>query len=425
MNNDKYLTISQINKYIKYKLDHDEHLNTVFLRGEISNFKNHTTGHFYFTLKDEGSRLLAVMFKTYASKVNFIPQDGAKVLVRGRISAYEATGNYQIYVEEMQEDGVGNLYLEFEKLKKKLQEQGLFDPVYKKPIPKFPKKIGVITASTGAAIKDIITTINRRYRLAEIILFPCLVQGEYAAPDIVKNIKRANSYDLDVLIVGRGGGSIEDLWAFNEEIVARAIFESNIPIISAVGHEIDFTISDFVSDLRAPTPTAAGELAVPSTLELKQYLKQLDLRFAKDITYLIDKKRKTLSHLKNSYVLKNPMNMYEIKQQKLDILIDKLLYVIKDKVQTRNNYLVQLDNDLKVKIEKILDKKNNKFFNLLSKLEPLNPIRTIKRGYSITKSDNHVVTSVKNLKKDMMLATSLSDGVVTSKIVNVEVYDGE
>ena len=238
--NDKYLTVSQINKYIKYKFDTDSNLKNVYLKGEISNFKSHTTGHLYFTLKDESSRILAVMFRNNASKIDFTPIDGTNVLVIGRISAYEASGNYQIYVEEMIEDGVGNLYKEFEKLKKKLGEKGYFDEKYKKPIPKYPRKIGVITASTGAAIRDIFTTINRRYRLAEVTLLPCLVQGNGAKEDIARNLSLADNMNFDVIILGRGGGSIEDLWAFNEELVADAIFKAKTPIISAVGHEIDF-----------------------------------------------------------------------------------------------------------------------------------------------------------------------------------------
>ena len=244
--NDKYLTVSVINRYIKHRLDTDVNLQTVFIKGEISNFKAHSTGHLYFSIKDETSKINAIMFSKSASKLQFNPTDGTKVLITGRISVYEATGNYQIYVDDMQEDGLGNLYIEFEKLKKKLEQEGLFDSKYKKAIPKYPEKIGVITANTGAAIKDILTTIKRRYPIAQVILFPSLVQGENAAADIVRNINLASNYDLDVLIVGRGGGSIEDLWPFNEECVARAIFDCNIPVISAVGHEIDFTIADFV-----------------------------------------------------------------------------------------------------------------------------------------------------------------------------------
>lgn len=396
--NNKYLTVTQINKYIKYKMDNDSNLNVVYLKGEISNFKNHSSGHLYFTIKDESSRILAVMFRNNAQKINFKPVDGSKVLVVGRISCYEASGNYQIYVEEMLEDGVGNLYLEFERLKKKLGEKGYFDDCYKKQIPKFPKKIGIITAPTGAAIRDIITTINRRYKLVELFIFPSLVQGENAKEDIVKNIELANTYDLDVIILGRGGGSIEDLWAFNEEIVADAVFKSEIPIISAVGHEIDFTISDFVSDLRAPTPTAAAELAVPNTIDLINYIKQLEIRSNKSVLNLLDINKNKITSLLNSYVLKNPRNMYEVKAQKLDNLVDKLNLLIK-----RN-----------------LNDNNNKFINILNKLDALNPINTIKRGYSITKIDDVVITSVSDITNDSIITTDLADGKIISKVMNVE-----
>ena len=396
--NDKYLTVTQINKYIKYKMDNDSNLSVVYLKGEISNFKNHSSGHLYFTIIDESSRILAVMFRGNASKINFKPVDGSKVLVVGRISCYEASGNYQIYVEEMLEDGVGNLYLEFEHLKKKLGDKGYFDDMYKKPIPKFPKRIGIITAPTGAAIRDIITTINRRYKLVELYIFPSLVQGENAKDDIVKNLERANNYNLDLIILGRGGGSIEDLWAFNEEVVADAIFKSNIPIISAVGHEIDFTISDFVSDLRAPTPTAAAELSVPNTIDLINYIKQLEIRASKSMENIIDVKKSRLNSLINSYVLKNPKNMYEIKSQKLDNLVDKLNIYIK-----RN-----------------LNDKNNRFINILNKLDALNPINTIKRGYSITKSKDKVITSINSVGENDIITTDLVDGIITSKVVKVE-----
>lgn len=394
---DKYLTVSRINRYIKYKLDNDENLQTVYLKGEISNFKNHTSGHFYFTLKDETSRIPAVMFRSAASKVNFNPQDGMNVLVTGRISCYEANGNYQIYVEEMLEDGIGNLYVEFEKLKKKLGERGYFDEKHKKPIPKFPKRIGVITASTGAAIRDIITTINRRYRLAEIILIPTLVQGERAGEDIVCSLSKAKELDLDVIILGRGGGSIEDLWAFNEEIVADAIFNMDIPIISAVGHEIDFTISDFVSDLRAPTPTAAAELAVPNTIELINNLNQIKTRLSKSILNKLELNKNKLNALLNSYILKNPKGLYEVKMQKLDNLVDKL------NIYTTN----------------IFESKETKYISLIDKMEALNPIKTLKRGYSITKVDNKVV-DFKKIKKDMIITTEFSEGEVISKVMEVK-----
>ena len=384
--NDKYLTVSQINKYIKYRLDNDDNLKTVYLKGEISNFKNHTSGHLYFTLKDENSRILAVMFRRDASKINFIPKDGSNVLVVGKISLYEASGQYQIYVNEMIEDGIGNLYVEFEKLKKKLGEKGYFDEKYKKEIPKYPKRIGVITASTGAAIRDIITTINRRYTLAEIILFPCLVQGENAKEDIVKNIKLADTYDLDTIILGRGGGSIEDLWAFNEEIVADAIFKANTPIISAVGHEIDFTISDFVSDLRAPTPTAAAELAVPNKEDLKALIMQYKQRISKNIINIL-----------NSYIIKNPETIYEAKMQKVDILTEKLI--------------IYMNN--------ILDNKGYKFTSLLDKMEALSPIKTLKRGYSISKIDNKIIKDIKKIKPGEILETQLQNGNLISEIKEI------
>jgi len=396
--NEKYLTVTQVNKYIKFKFDNDENLNTVFLKGEISNFKYHTTGHMYFTLKDETSRILAIMFRNNASKVNFKPVDGSKVLVVGKISCYEANGNYQIYVEEMLEDGVGNLYLEFEKLKKKLSEKGYFDESLKKPIPKFPRKIGVITATTGAAIRDIITTINRRYNLADLYIFPCLVQGENAKDDIVKKLAIADNYDLDVIILGRGGGSIEDLWGFNEEIVAEQIYKCKTPIISAVGHEIDFTISDFVSDLRAPTPTAAAELAVPNKMDLINYIRQLEIRTIKSIKNNLEIKEKKLSYLENSYILKNPGNIYEAKIQKLDNYIDKLV----------------------ININNIYKSKEYNFAKALNKLDALNPILTIKRGYSITKLNDRVISDIKKLKENDVIVTELNDGYIKSKIINVE-----
>lgn len=416
----EYLTVTQINKYIKYKFDNDENLNLVYLKGEISNFKNHSTGHLYFTIKDESSRILAVMFRNNALKLKFTPVDGSKVLVIGRIGVYEASGNYQIYVEEMMEDGIGNLALEFEKLKKKLSQKGYFNEEYKKPIPKFPKKIGIITATTGAAIRDIITTINRRYRNVELYIFPCLVQGVGAKEDIVRNINIANTFPLDVLIVGRGGGSIEDLWAFNEEIVADAIFKSKIPIISAVGHEIDFTISDFVADLRAPTPTAAAELAVPNTIDLINYINQLSIRRNKSIINIINKKYEKLESLKDSYILKNPQSIYEVKAQKVDNLIEKAILLITKSLTDNKNRLNTLDKEVKTDMTKVLDKKTNKYLNVLSKLETLNPILTIKRGYTITKYNDKSITSIKDINKKDYIKTEVCDGIITSQVIDME-----
>ena len=409
--NKEYLTVSQLTKYIKYKLDNDVNLREVYLKGEISNFKAHTRGHFYFTIKDEGSRINAVMFASSASKVKFEPVDGMKILVTGRISVYEATGGYQIYVNEMMEDGVGNLYVAFEQLKKKLASEGLFDDRYKKPIPKIPERVGVITAPTGAAIRDIISTINRRFPLTEVILLPSLVQGEGAKEDIVRQIKRAENYNLDVLIVGRGGGSIEDLWAFNEEIVARAIFECPIPIISAVGHEIDFTIADFVGDLRAPTPTGAAEIAVPNKTDVINYINQLNLRSRKAMGTILELKKKRLDSIKGHYILNNPLDLYSAKIQKLDYLTESLV----------KNYKVIIDKE-KIKLNNIksrplfsnplvvLDKTKQKYALLLSKLDALSPLKTLERGYGIVKLNDKAITSIKKLKKDDLINIELKDG---------------
>ena len=337
----KYYSITALNKAIKNMFDSKPELNRVYIKGEISNFKHHTRGHFYFTLKDENSRIAAVMFASYASNINFEPEDGMKVLVSGRVTVYEATGGYQIYVDDMQLDGLGNLYLEYEKLKKKLETEGLFDVSYKKPIPKYPKRIGIITAPTGAAIRDILSTIKRRYPICETILFPALVQGTGAKESIVEQITRAQDFDLDVIICGRGGGSIEDLWAFNEEIVARAIFASKIPIISAVGHEIDFTIADFVAYLRAPTPTGAAEMAVPNLVDLRTLIEQYKIRSNENIKNIINYNMKRLDALKSSYVLKNPLVLYEVKEQKLDNFIDRANTKMNKYI---NDYTVRLNN---------------------------------------------------------------------------------
>ena len=297
MNHD-YLTISDINKIIKYTIEENEELRSVYIKGEISNLKYHSRGHLYFSLKDETSKINAVMFNYSKVLKDFNPKDGDSVLVHGRISVYETSGSYQIYVDSMELDGQGNLYVLFEKLKKKLSEEGLFNPEHKQKIKRVPRKIGVITAPTGAAVRDIISTINKRFPMTEIYLFPTLVQGENAAPNIVKMIELANTYDdIDTIILGRGGGSIEDLWAFNEEIVARAIYNSRIPIISGVGHEIDFTISDFVADKRAPTPTGAALMATPDIEEVRRYFKTAKER----INNSIENKLFTLNQLINKY----------------------------------------------------------------------------------------------------------------------------
>ncbi len=443
MKNDKYITVTQLTRYIKFKLEQDNNLEKIYLRGEISNFKAHTRGHFYFTLKDEYSRISAIMFSSSASKLKFVPQDGMKVLVECKIGVYEATGNYQVYVSDMMEDGLGNLYIAFKQLQEKLEKEGLFREDHKKKIPKIPMKIGIITAPTGAAIRDILSTIKRRFPLAETILFPALVQGELAKDDIVKKIKIANTYDLDVIILGRGGGSIEDLWPFNEEIVARAIYDSVIPIISGVGHEIDFTISDFVADLRAPTPTGAAEMAVPSKEDLLVYFNQMNKRNTKAILNIIENDRQILKRYQESYILKNPMSLYEKLEQNFDHLYERLIMVINNTITLNSERLNKLKgsfifknpkmlfidkaynyndliNRLKISINKNIDDNKNRYVNLLSKLEVLNPITTLKRGYTITKVNDKPIKSIKGIKKDMVISSELYDGVLVSKVIDIK-----
>ena len=415
--NDKYITVTQLTRYIKYRIDNDVNLNEVFLKGEISNFKAHSRGHYYFTLKDDGSRINAIMFASSTKKIKFIPSDGMKVLVTDKISVFEANGGYQIYVNDMLEDGVGNLYIAFEQLKKKLEEEGLFDPSIKKKIPKIPRKIGVVTAPTGAAIKDIISTIKRRWPLAEIYLFPTLVQGEDAKEDIVRQIKNSANYDLDTLIVGRGGGSIEDLWAFNEEIVARAIYECQTPVISAVGHEIDFTIADFVADLRAPTPTGAAEMAVPDIRDVRQLLNQMNIRLNKAMINDIKRYRERLTFLRNRPILTNPITIYQNKELAFDGLLERLKYSGKTLIAVKEKELLSVKNSYALKSPfQILDKKANKYLQLVSKLETLSPLLTIKRGYSVTRCGDKVVKSVKDVKKDDLLDIELSDGKIKTKV---------
>jgi exodeoxyribonuclease VII large subunit len=442
MNNDyeqKYMKISDLNNYVKTLFDENAFLRKVYLKGEISNFKNHTRGHLYFTLKDDTSRISAVMFYNNTFGLNFTPEDGMNVLVEGRISCYPAQGTYQIYVDKMEKDGIGNLYIEYEKLKKKLASEGLFDPKYKKPIPKYPKRIGIITASTGAAIRDILSTIKRRYPICETILFPSLVQGASAASEIVKQIKKANEYDLDVIICGRGGGSIEDLWAFNEEIVARAIFASRIPIISAVGHEVDFTIADFVADLRAPTPTGAAEMAVPTKFDIINMLNEKRSRLNTCITNKLNKEKKQVETLKSSYVLKNPLVLYEIKEQKLDGLLETLNKTINLVLQDRKNKLVMLENNYTLKnplaiyepikqeivnyqininneIKNILKNKEHQTELIINTLKLVNPLNILEKGYSLVSKDDKIINSSNDVNINDEIKIKLFKGEVNAVV---------
>lgn len=421
MNQNKYLTVSAITKYLKAKFDADEHLRTVFLKGEISNFKAHTTGHFYFSIKDEVSKINAIMFNMNARKINFVPSEGMKVLVVGHISIYEATGGYQIYVDQMEQDGLGNLYVAFEKLKRDLSKEGLFDPKHKKPIPKFPTRIGIVTAPTGAAIRDILSTIKRRFPICETILFPALVQGENAAMDIANKIDMASRYKIDTLIVGRGGGSIEDLWPFNEEIVVRAIYHSPIPIISAVGHEIDYTISDFVSDLRAPTPTGAAEIAVPNMVDLLKYMDQLKIRLKESILKKVNYNQLYLDSLKNSYVIKTPMIMYENKQQKLDLIHSKLNSIMVYQLESaKKNFEFLRKNRILMHPNELYEPKLVELKQIIEKLELLNPLGVLKRGYTLTYQDNHVIKSIQDVKDEPIEIKFCDGSLIVRRIKKVK-----
>lgn len=382
----KVATVSQINGYVKKILDHNIILNNVWIKGEISNFKHHYSGHMYITLKDEGGVLKAVMFRSAAQTLSFEPSDGMKVLARGRISVYEAGGSYQLYIEEMIPDGVGELYIAYEQLKRQLGEEGLFDEIHKKPIPEFPRKIGVVTASTGAAVRDIINVITRRYPMAEIIIYPAQVQGVGAAQSIVNAIEYFNATEgADTLIVGRGGGSIEDLWAFNEEITARAIFASKIPIISAVGHETDFTIADFAADMRAPTPSAAAEIAVPSAIELRNRSSNCQNRISQNIAKRIESSRLLLKRFK----MRTPKERVEDLNLRLDSLVRQMADSLKMKTMAGRGILAAD----------------------AAKLDALSPLQTLSRGYSIpTKHDGTVIRSVKEVKPGDEFTLRLKDG---------------
>ncbi|MBQ9449405.1 MAG: exodeoxyribonuclease VII large subunit [Acholeplasmatales bacterium] len=395
---EKYLTVTALTKYIKYKFDHDTHLEDVLLEGEISNFKHNSRGHFYFTLKDDNAQISATMFSTYASKVKFEPEDGMKVFVRGNVSVYEPSGTYQINVKEIKSDGLGDLYIAYEKLKKELEALGLFDEEHKKPIPRFPKTIGVITSPTGAAIRDIINTISRRYPLAKLILYPAIVQGDDSKDDIVRQIKKANADNLvDVLIVGRGGGSIEDLWAFNERVVAYAIYDSNIPIISAVGHEVDFTIADFVADKRAATPTAAAELATPNIEVLKETIASMVDTLNKKMNYKFNEYKMKLTNIDKIIDSKNPINVLEHKKEILASYNEKLNLLIK----------------------KVLDNKKNEYVLKNHTLELLNPLSIMNRGYSIAKVKGKVITKAEEAKVGDELEIDLQDGKIKTEIKEV------
>lgn len=389
------ISVSELNSYIKDKIGNDEFLNNVYIKGEISNFKHHYTGHMYFTLKDENSLIKCIMFKTYTANLNFVPKDGAKVFILGTVSVFERDGVYQIYCKAMQEDGVGDLYTQYEKLKAKLEEEGLFDKQYKKQIPFMPERIGVLTSQTGSVIRDIINVSTRRNPNVYLKLLPVPVQGEGAATKIAAAIRLMNEQKLaDVIILARGGGSLEDLWPFNEEIVARAIFESELPIISAVGHETDFTIADFVADLRAPTPSAAAELAVANVVEIKRNLEKYNKRFEIGLTKKLEFTQLKYDKLMNSKVFKEPL------------------------LKVQDEY-VKLDNHIRNIYDKVNDKykdSNFKFMNLIAKLDSLSPLKTLGRGYAIAQVKGKVLRSIAEVSVGQEVNVKLIDGTIKTSV---------
>ena len=386
---DLAITVSDLNKYIKNKIADDEYLNNVLIKGEISNFKNHYTGHMYFTLKDKDSLIKCICFKSYAQKLTFMPKDGMKVMVLGTVSVFERDGIYQIYVKAMEEDGLGDLYTKYQELKEKLEIQGLFSEEHKMKIPIMPKVIGVLTSKTGSVIKDIINVSTRRNPNVYIRLLPVPVQGEGAAEKIAEGIEYMNKNKLaDVLILARGGGSLEDLWPFNEEIVANSIYNSEIPIISAVGHETDFTIADFVADLRAPTPSAAAELAVSDIYEVQRKIDTYQDRLRNSLIKKVELMKMRYEKVMASVVFKEPLRKVNDNYQKIDTIIKSLDTLIKTKQE----------------------KEKTKYIELVSKLDALSPLKTLYRGYSITEKNGKVVKSVKELEKGDKVLVRLSDG---------------
>ncbi|MQS51459.1 exodeoxyribonuclease VII large subunit [Companilactobacillus mishanensis] len=431
---DKYLTVTALTQYIKRKFDVDPYLGHVYLMGEISNFRLRPNAHQYFSLKDDKAKISAIMFKSAFSKVKFQPEEGMKVLVRGRVSLYESTGAYQIYVDSMEPDGLGSLYLAFEQLKQRLQKLGVFSQP-KMPITKFPKKIAVVTSESGAVIHDIMTTVKRRYPIVQLVLFPAQVQGDAAAPAIVERLNQINAIgDFDTIIIGRGGGSIEDLWPFNEEIVAEAIVNSKIPVISSVGHETDTTIADLVADLRAPTPTAAAELATPVLRDVLTDIQKMEIRLETAQNKILDTYRDKIKSLAETGVLQHPERIYEVYLQKVDNLTTKLIqdtnnYVGrgKERLWNNENRLVQVSPQSQIKnyqarvandfqrmarsTSALLSRQRSAFGKQVGSLDSLSPLKTLSRGYAVASDD------------DGKVLKDVSDYKV-GKNVNLRVHNG-
>ena len=391
------VSVSQLNNYIKRVLDNNSYLSDIKVTGELSNFKFHSSGHIYASLKDEGGVIKLVMFRSFAQYLKFRPEDGMKVIVRGKVSVYEQGGTYQIYAESIEPDGEGSLYAAFEKLKTKLEELGMFDERHKKPLPLYPEKIGVVTAEGGAALQDILNITKRRYPLAEIVLFPVSVQGVSAAGEVAVAINYLNEHNAcDVMIVGRGGGSIEDLWAFNEEIVANAIFNSSIPVVSAVGHETDFTIADFVSDLRAPTPSAAAELVCPDIDELREYFLQVGPSLKFLLKNNLELKKAKLERLSNSYAFLRFSDTFSSRRQEIDMLVSDALVCF-------NNIIAKSRTDLAKNV---------------AKLDALSPLKVLSRGYSLATDNNgNIISSVKSVKPEEEFSLKFYDGNAKCKFL--------
>lgn len=397
---ERVVTVSKLNAYIKSIIERNPHLTGLLVGGEISNFKHHSSGHLYMSLKDDSSLVRAVMFRSSASKLKFVPENGMKVIVRCRVSVYERDGQYQLYIDEMQPDGVGALNLAFEQLKEKLEKEGLFSSDRKKPIPAFPRAVGVITSPTGAAVRDMINVLTRRFPSATIVFAPVLVQGDGAPPEIIDAIKRFNAAGCaDVLIVGRGGGSIEELWAFNDEGVARAVADSKIPVISAVGHETDFTICDFAADLRAPTPSAAAELAVPNTLDLRRHIRTLSNMLEIRMNKKVQLERARLEMLTSNPCMKSPQSMLYERRLMLDNYTLSMIHSIKKKI-----------SDCRVQ-----------FTENCAKLDMLSPLKVLSRGYAIPFKDESVIRSIDDVKIGDNIDIKIADGDMKCAITDVAV----
>ena len=438
---EEYVTVSALTKYIKYKFDKDPHLGRVYLTGEISNFRLRPT-HQYFSLKDEQAIISATMFQSAFKKIQFRPEEGMKVLVIGKVSVFEKSGQYQINIEHMEPDGVGALYLAYEQLKKKLEAEGLFS-LPKKPIPQFPKKIAILTSESGAVIQDIQTTVARRFPIVQLVLYPTVVQGVHAVNSILKNLDLVEQEDYDVVIIGRGGGSIEDLWAFNEEPVVRRVAELSIPVISSVGHETDTTLIDFVSDMRAATPTAAAEIATPVLMEIHQQLRNLQTRLEQALSRQLQIKRERMQALAKASIFQNPERIYQVYQQRVDQLEMRLQQMMQQSVQHKRQQLVKNQHRLelgspsrRVQTEKqalqylekrleqaqgqLMKDKKQQFQRAIQQLDLLSPLKIMNRGYGILQQEETIIKSVDQLEVNQELTIQLVDGTVRSKVTSVE-----